>query len=89
MATLAVLRYPPLTRLLGHRFSASALPLLASLCSALAFLQPEPTWYGQAVHVAAGRIVGVSYIYIYTSFGFFWGKNVASFKRISGFDWSN
>ncbi|CAK9109097.1 Putative WD repeat-containing protein [Durusdinium trenchii] len=48
---LSTLGYPPLTRLLGHRFSASALPLLASLCSALAFLQPEPTWYGQAVHV--------------------------------------
>eukprot|EP00913_Durusdinium_trenchii_P019005 g17861.t1 len=40
---LSTLGYPPLTRLLGHRFSASALPLLASLCSALAFLQPEPT----------------------------------------------
>ena len=44
-------RYPPLTRVLGHRATASALPLLAAVCSALAFLQPEPTIYGQLVHV--------------------------------------
>lgn len=44
-------RYPPLTRLLGHRSTASLLPLLASLCSALAFLQPEASFHGRALHV--------------------------------------
>lgn len=48
---VSTLGYPPLTRVLGHRATASALPLLAAVCSALAFLQPEPTIYGQLVHV--------------------------------------
>ncbi|CAJ1330240.1 unnamed protein product, partial [Effrenium voratum] len=48
---LSTMGYPPLTRLFGHRACASALPLAASLFSALAFLQPEPSLQGQLLHV--------------------------------------
>merc|ERR1712232_295750 len=43
--------YPPLTRMLGQRATASCLPLVASFTSAVAFLQPDPSPYGQLVHV--------------------------------------
>merc|ERR1711972_16907 len=43
--------YPPLTRMLGQRTTASCLPLVASFTSAVAFLQPDPSAYGQLVHV--------------------------------------
>eukprot|EP00439_Symbiodinium_sp_Y106_P061974 s444_g9.t1 len=49
---LSTLGYPPLTRLLGHRATASSLPMIASATSALAFLQPDASLYGQLVHIS-------------------------------------
>ncbi|CAE7422731.1 unnamed protein product [Symbiodinium natans] len=49
---LSTLGYPPLTRLLGHRLTASSLPMIAGATSALAFLQPDASLYGQLVHIS-------------------------------------
>merc|ERR1711908_213982 len=43
--------YPTLTRTLGQRATASTLPMVAGVTSALAFLQPDPSLYGPTVHV--------------------------------------
>lgn len=43
--------YPPITRLVGQRATASALPLIASFTAAAAFLQPDPSLFGQTMHV--------------------------------------
>eukprot|EP00930_Biecheleria_cincta_P050758 TRINITY_DN35935_c0_g1_i1.p1 TRINITY_DN35935_c0_g1~~TRINITY_DN35935_c0_g1_i1.p1 ORF type:complete len:471 (+),score=59.18 TRINITY_DN35935_c0_g1_i1:53-1414(+) len=51
LVIVGTLVYPPLTRLLGQRATASCLPMIASCTAALAFLQPDPTPRGQAVHV--------------------------------------
>mmetsp|Transcript_136106 Transcript_136106/g.261468 ORF Transcript_136106/g.261468 Transcript_136106/m.261468 type:complete len:441 (+) Transcript_136106:71-1393(+) len=51
LVIIGTMGYPALTRVLGSRMLASALPLAASFTSAVAFAQSDASLYGQSMHV--------------------------------------
>lgn len=44
-------QYPRMVQMLGHRATASTLPIVASFACAVAFQQTEPNPYAQALHI--------------------------------------
>eukprot|EP00929_Paragymnodinium_shiwhaense_P090279 TRINITY_DN50435_c0_g1_i1.p1 TRINITY_DN50435_c0_g1~~TRINITY_DN50435_c0_g1_i1.p1 ORF type:complete len:467 (+),score=55.20 TRINITY_DN50435_c0_g1_i1:171-1571(+) len=51
LVIIGTMSYPPMTRLLGQRTTASMLPLVAAITTAGAFLQVDSSVYGQTMHV--------------------------------------